>query len=134
MKKINICELAGTFQAYLNCKKSNNGEWAIIHASTIETMCELLPHGSGIDSGMKFLWDESTGQKLVFTCDFHHMDENGMYDGWTEHKVIITPSFPFGYTMRITGRDRDMIKEYLHDLLHGVFSFEPDYQIKKQAI
>lgn len=43
------------------------------------------------------------------------MNENGMYDGWTEHKAIIKPSLVFGLDLKITGRDRNGIKEYLHD-------------------
>lgn len=70
------------------------------------------PSGSGIDAGTK-LDDSSTKDKLVFAFGYHHMDEHGYYDGWTEHTAVVKPSMCFGYDLRITGRDRNGIKEYL---------------------
>jgi hypothetical protein len=46
------------------------------------------------------------------------MTEGGMYDGWTEHTVVVTPSLAFGINIRITGRNRNDIKDYLHDVFH----------------
>ncbi len=123
MKKINVKDLAGKFNAYLNCIKSNNKEWEEKHEDSINAMLENLPSGSGIDAGTKFDWDKSTPEKLIFTLGFHHMDEGGGYDGWTEHEVIITPSLYFGINIRIAGKDRDGIKEYLSDLFNEVFSY-----------
>jgi hypothetical protein len=82
----------------------------------IKSAMDSAPHGSGIDSGIQ-LDDSSTAQKLVFTFGFHHMNENGMYDGWTQHKAIITPDLQFGYRLKITGRDRNQIKEYLYEII-----------------
>jgi len=36
-----------------------------------------------------------------------------MYDGWTEHKIIVTPSLMAGFNLQITGKDKGQIKEYL---------------------
>lgn len=121
MQKINLRDLAGIFNAYQNCIKSNNTEWKDKHEAKIETMLEALPHGSGIDNGVKFDSQRSTPEKLIFTLGFHHMDENGYYDGWTEHELIVTPSLYFGYYMRITGRDRNEIKSYLRDVFDAIF-------------
>jgi hypothetical protein len=46
------------------------------------------------------------------------MNDNGMYDGWTTHQVIVTPSLAFGFTLKITGRDRNQIKDYLSETYH----------------
>ena len=77
-----------------------------------------LPRGSGIDSGSKILLAESSPNKIVIQADFHHMDENGFYCGWTEHKIIIRPCLRFGFDLKVTGRDKDGIKDYLADLYH----------------
>lgn len=122
MQKINVRELAGKFHAYLNCVKSNNTEWKDKHAETIEGMLQHLPHGSGLDAGVRFDWENSTPEKLIFTTSFHHMDEHGMYDGWTAHSIIVTPSLYFGIHVKITGRNRNEIKEYLSDLFRETFS------------
>jgi hypothetical protein len=42
------------------------------------------------------------------------MNDGGFYDGWTEHTVVVTPSFR-GINLRISGRDRNQIKEYLYE-------------------
>lgn len=74
----------------------------------------LLPSGSGVDSGTQIDRDKSNPGKIVLSTSYHHMDEGGCYDGWTEHTVIVTPSFS-GFDLRITGRNRNDIKDYLGD-------------------
>lgn len=91
----------------------------------IEEFCrDNAPSGSGIDAGTTFNFDESKVEKLVFNTSFHHMNENGFYDGLTEHKVIVTPSFCMYPAVRITGRDRNFIKDYLADVFDS-FINEP---------
>ena len=97
-----------------NCIKSGNDEWRFKHENAIDAIVkEHFPHGSGFDNGTTFDNVRSTAQKLVFNTSFHHMDENGCYDGWTEHSVIIRPDLALSYRMSITGRDRNDIKEYI---------------------
>ncbi len=109
--------IASTLNAFHNCAKSENTEWQDKHEARIEELTEsFMPSGSGIDSGTKFNWDESTDEKLVFNTSYHHMNEDGYYDGWTEHKVIVTPSLSAGYDLKITGRDRNDIKDYLSEV------------------
>lgn len=106
--------VANKLVAYDNCLKSNNNEWLSKHESDLNELVEnYLPSGSGFDNGTKFNWDESNRNKLVFDTAFHHMNEGGYYDGWTEHKVIITPDLMFGFNIKITGRNRNDIKEYI---------------------
>ena len=78
-----------------------------------ECVKSYFPSGSGFDSGTDFLSDISTPERLCFQADFHHMDENGYYDGWTEHTVIVRPSLSFGFNIRVSGRNRNNIKEYI---------------------
>lgn len=111
---------ATALTALSNCIASNNTEWQSRHEATLETLAEEMPSGSGIDCGTKFDVDESlkNPSRLVFTFSFHHMDENGGYDGWTDHKLIVSPSLLSGFDLKITGRDRSGIKEYLHHVFH----------------
>ena len=109
-------ELANLVIARANCIKSGNDEWRDRHEQRADELCrEMLPHGNGIDGNHATIdWDASSDRRLVLApADFHHMDENGTYDGWTEHRVIVTPSLAFGIDVRVTGRDRNSIKEYL---------------------
>lgn len=115
--------IANTLQAIRNCEASNNTVWLEKHRDTLATLCMELPHGSGFDSGCHLL-PESTPNRLVFSADFHHMDENGFYDGWTTHQVIVSADLCFDYSLRITGRDRRQIKDYIADTFHSVMSID----------
>lgn len=129
MKKINICRLANTLQAYRNCIKSGNS-FAEKHIEAIEEMCKALPHGSGLDSGVKLNFEESTKDRIVFDAPFHCMDEWGSYDGWADLKVVVKPCLMFGMSIDIKGRDRNNLKDYLADLFSEVFEFEPNWQLR----
>jgi len=97
------------------CQDSNNSEWAEKHANAILELMESAPSGSGIDAGTRLL-AESTEEHLQFAVDYHHMDDGGCYDGWSEHVLHVTPSFVLGFNARFTGPDRNQIKEYLYDV------------------
>ncbi len=82
-----------------------------------------MPSGGGFDHGTR-LDDSSTPDRLVFLTSFHHVSEHGCYSGWTEHKVIVVPDFVHGFTMRVTGRDRNDIKEYIAETFHHTLMVE----------
>lgn len=92
---------------------------------------EFMPSGSGFDAGTTIDIDRSNARKLVFKTAFHHMDQHGGYDGWTNHNVIVTSEFD-GLNIHVTGRDRNDIKEYigetfysaLHTMVHSVWNQE----------
>ena len=115
---------ASLVQARLNCIASHNDEWREKHSERIADLLDEMPSGSGIDCGTKIDLDASTADKLVFDVAYHHMNDGGMYDGWTEHMVIVTPSLACGFTLRITGRDRNGIKEYLRDVYSDALTQE----------
>src|SRR5215207_4146299 len=100
--------IARKMEAIITCQKTNNTKWKELHTDSIESLVDgYMPSGSGIDSGTRFSWADSTSNKLVFTFGYHHINEYGYYDGWTEHKCIVTPSLAFGIDIKITGRDRN---------------------------
>lgn len=109
--------LAERLIAANHCTTTGNTKWLDILTQVIRNLCaKHLPHGSGLDGPVGLLQHDSKPDRLVFTSDFHHMDEHGGYDGWTEHRVIVTPSLAYGFDLRVTGRDRNSIKDYLHDV------------------
>lgn len=87
---------------------------------------EILPSGSGFDAGTKIDREASTPNKLVLTTSFHHMNDAGYYDGWTEHKVIVKPDLQWGFSLAVTGRDKRDIKEYIGDMFHNLIGREID--------
>ena len=116
-------QLANLILARDNCVRCGNSEWRLRHEDSAHRIVkQFMPSGSGIDSGTWLDLDaclRHPGERLVFYAPFHHMNEGGMYDGWTEHMVIVTPSLWHDFDLRITGRDRNDIKEYLHEVFHA---------------
>jgi hypothetical protein len=94
--------------------ESKNNEWFSKWSNYLESLNKYLPSGSGIDSGSKIDTENSTENKIIITFEYHHMNENGYYDGWTSHKLILKPTFD-SFDMKITGKDRNQIKDYLYD-------------------
>ena len=106
-----------------NCEERSNVEWSGIWQERIAELCsEHLPSGSGFDAGSKLEIEESRGDRLIFSTSFHHMDDSGMYCGWTEHRVVVTPSFIGGFDLKVTGRDKNGIKDYIGETFHNALS------------
>lgn len=88
---------------------------------------EYFPRGSGFDNGTSLDLDDSTPDKLVFKTSFHHMNEQGVYDGWTEHRVIVRPSLAHGVSISVGGRDRNDIKTVIGDMFLEALMTQGDY-------
>jgi len=116
MKKI-YQDIASKLGAMENCRKSGNDEWLEKHGQAIMDICKNdMPSGSGFDNGTQLNWDKSTPEKLVFETSFHHMNDGGYYDGWTNHTVTVTPSLQFGFNLKVSGPNRNEIKSYIYEM------------------
>lgn len=110
--------LASAFVARRNCAAVGNTEWFDRHTRTIqELVSRYMPSGSGWDTGTQYDLDSWTDSKMTFTGSFHHMDDHGGYAGWTDHVVTVRPSFD-GIELRISGSNRNDIKDHLHDMFY----------------
>jgi len=95
---------------------------------------ELLPSGSGFDAGCRLDFEVSTPNRIVIRADFHHMNGDGGYTGWTEHMVVITPSLAFGFEVKVTGRNQNLIKDYIADVFIQALMHEFDFTEKMKEI
>lgn len=120
-----IHALASALTAYQNCQKSGNEEWRIKHGDTMRNLLDMLPSGSGFDNGTHIDAPNSSAERIVLKTAFHHMDDNGYYCGWSEHCVIVTPSFD-GFNLRITGRNVRDIKNFVADTFRHALSQKID--------
>ncbi len=111
--------IANAIVARTNCERSGNTEWYARWTERLAQLADLLPSGSGVDSGTTIDLERSTGAKIVLGTAYHHMDEGGGYSGWTEHAITIRPAFIGGIDLTIGGRDRNGIKEYLGEMYHA---------------
>ena len=109
-----------------NCDwyKAVNDEFMPVCEDRLYKLEQMLPSGSGIDSGCKIDVENSSSDKVVILFSWHHMNTDGYYDGWTDHKLIVTPRLWNNFDMKITGRDRNYIKDYLYDLFDSVLREE----------
>jgi len=110
--------IASALEAAENCKRHDNADWFSKHMGAIETLVrDYLPSGSGFDNGTQIDLVASKPDKLIFETGFHHMTE-GTYDGWTHHRVTVTPSFVFGVNVAVSGRNRNDIKDFIAETFH----------------
>lgn len=117
--------LASAIEARKNCEASGNMEWFAKHSETIRLLVKNeLPSGSGWDNGTRIELPACHANKIVLYGGFHHMNENGCYDGWTEHTITVLPDLANSFTLRISGRDRNDVKEYLYELFDSALRQE----------
>lgn len=117
--------LAQLVAARATCAATGNAEWEKRHTDTLlKLVLDRMPRGAGIDQGTQLRLDDCTPNKLVFGTAFHHMDEHGGYDGWTEHIVSVRPSLTSTIEVDIRGSNRNQIRDYLHDVFLDALTAE----------
>lgn len=107
-------QLVQTQMAIDSCRKTNNTLWQERHEEKLAKLAKTLPSGSGIDNGTTI--EQITENKIVLSFGFHHMDENGFYNGWTQHRCTVKPSLVNGIDLSITGPNKNDIKDYLYEV------------------
>lgn len=123
-------ELARQIGRVHNLQNHDHDQWLIVRDDIDEFVKKIFPHGSGFDTGTKLDWDKSTPDKIVFNADFHHMDDNGYYDGWSEHTITVRSCMQFGFNLKIGGRNRNGIKDYISEIFDHILNSEiVDYSI-----
>ena len=118
-----ISELSVTSEALERCKAEGNKEWKEKHEKYLKKLLEYLPNGSGYDNGTHLV--SITPQKAIFQTSFHHMNDVGFYDGWTDHKVTVCATFS-GIEVNVSGRNKNNITEMIADDFHFALMQEVD--------
>ena len=117
-------------QAMRNCEKSGNNEWRQRWLDYLAKLQSELPHGSGLDGKVEFVIDKCDAKCIVIFVEFHHMNDCGYYDGWTAHEIVATATH-CGPIIRVTGRDRNGIKDYLAELFdHALNQPAPELKVE----
>lgn len=83
----------------------------------LASLKDCLPSGSGIDSGTTIEIADCLENLIVLSCSYHHMNYVGYYVGWTDHTIRVSPTFD-GFDLRITGKDRNDIRDYLGEVYY----------------
>ena len=71
--------------------------------------------------GIEILQEKCDELNKLFNSSYKpNVDENGYYDGWTEHEVIIIPSLRYGFNVKVTGKNKNDIKEYIRHVFNNI--------------
>lgn len=127
MKLVEV--IADLLQAMRNCEspyQTDSESWYVAHERRLHAYVKNhMPSGSGFDAGTQILINQCNPGKIVFHTSFHHMNDAGFYDGWTEHDVIVTPTFN-GVDVKITGPNKNDVKDYIGDIFDEALSKDVD--------
>lgn len=128
---LSVIQLIDTaFGAMKNCQDTGNHEWESYWRDVIRTIeKEWLPSGSGFDSGTTFDGELKDGA-LSFVTAFHHMNEVGMYNGWTNHHVTVRPTFTRDLDIYVHGRNRNGIKDFIAEQFHHALTEKVEWVVE----
>ena len=109
--------LANLVQARLNNIKTGNTDWESKRSKQIESLeTSHFPHGSGFDARTHLDLNRSSSKCLYIDTSFHHMHQDGFYTEWTDHTIKVTPDLAMGFDLKVTGRNKNDIKDYIGEL------------------
>lgn len=91
-----------------------------------------FPSGSGFDGETYIDIEKSTAEKIVIYTEYHHMNENGYYDGWSRLKIVVKPSLLWDYSFKITGikRKYSIDRDYFMDIIGDFLEKEIETKAK----
>lgn len=117
--------------ALLNSVENGNPEWVTRWQTRIAKLVEVIPRGSGIDRAPRKRSDIEVMPSVIrFEIGYHHEDDGGFY-GWTDHVITIRPAFD-GLDVRVSGRNRRNVKDYLHEAMEHAFTRHVTWDEQKQ--
>lgn len=91
---------------------------------------KLLPIGNGIEKECEISL-KSTKKRIVIDTAYRHPNDSYETSRLTNHQIIITPSFEEEINIRVTGKNVDNIKEYLHEVFREALMKE--YEVFKKG-
>lgn len=113
--------LSYSISGYKAAVQFNNPEWQERHLQEIrELENRFLPSVDGFDSGCSVDLKKSTDERIEIVTHFHHLNPLGFFDGWSDYRVIVTPSLLFGFKLEVEGQNdgpKDTIKEKMSESL-----------------
>jgi hypothetical protein len=120
--------MAATFesiqQAIDNCKRSGNNEWEERWRVRLDKLIDHVPTWSG--TTLKRGDVDVTSAAIRYDVSYHHMNDTGHWDGWTEHTITVRPAF-HGVNVRVSGRDRNDVKDMIHEAVNHAFTLNVEW-------
>jgi hypothetical protein len=102
--------------------------WSDMYERRIrEALSNAFPSGSGFDAGTQLIPAEHINKagkwngKLTFIVSYHHLMD-GFYAGWTYHKVTVRSDLTQGFSLTVSGRNRNQIKSYIAEIFTEILN------------
>lgn len=130
--KINLAKLTDYFIYWKDANQCLDKKWVVPSKARLSELLEPLPRSNGLDAGVVFDWNRSKPNKFIFSFNYYYRDKRGDRSGWTRHQLIITAGYFNKFYMRITGRNKNKMKESLLTLFNEIFEVDHDYQRKEK--
>lgn len=120
-----FAQIATALQTYKRClsddANASQQEWAPKWRKFIVEASAMLPQGSGFDIYPQIdidgFVDGRHSDRFTVTGEYHNMDSNGSYSGWTAYRIAVRPDWN-GITLTITGAGRGDLADYIHEAFH----------------
>lgn len=103
---------------------------AILKWQEFDKLQKLLPIGNGIEAKSVILL-KSTEKRIVIDTAYWHPNVSYETSRWTDHQIVITPSFEGEINIRVTGKNLNNIKEYLNEVFREALMKE--YEVFKKG-
>lgn len=105
--------LAGLQYAITNCRKSGNKEWEDRHHTRFDKLAvKYIARNTAGD----FSCDPQIGFDILkFGVEIQHF-KDGVYSERTQHTVTVRPSLAYGFTITVSGRNVNDIKDAIVEM------------------
>jgi len=109
----------------LNIVRLRRFESLASHDKYINRILEILPSGSGFNCSWQHIKTQQNSVE-VFETDFHNMNNNGYYDGYTTIKVYIEPFNHDNFRLTCSGKQRytSLNRDYWEDIIYHCLTGE----------
>ena len=123
-------KISSLIMAIETCDRTSNLVWSAKHRMSLQDIANNLPSGSGIDCGTK-IDPNSTPDEIVLNLSYHHMNDGGYYDGWSEIVITVTPSLTWGFELDFTWEEsaHPDLESDLEDYLGEVYQIALNEEI-----
>ena len=95
---------------------------------------ELLPSGSGFDSGTKINREKTTDTRIVLDTAVHPLTDAGYYTAWKHFSIIVSASHLFGFTVKSSKKLPWNIREWVLDTFNEVLDTEVEYYVEDGVV
>lgn len=95
---------------------------------------ELLPSGSGFDSGTKINREKTTDTRIVLDTAVHPLTDAGYYTAWKHFSIIVSASHLFGFTVKSSKKLPWYIREWVLDTFYEVLDTEVEYYVEDGTV